>query len=203
MKSVKEDIESYFGCGSMSNEEYLEHYGMPRRSGRYPWGSGKDPNQRTGDFLSRVDNLKSQGLSEKEIADSLGMTTTQLRTEKALAKNERRALDVARAKSLKEDGLGATEIAKKMSDELGRSINESTVRSWLNEESAARMNKAKETADFLRKQIEEKGMIDVGNGVELELGISKEKLNQALDILKEEGYPVYKGGIPNITNPGK
>ena len=203
MKSVKEDIESYFGCGSMSNEEYLEHYGMPRRSGRYPWGSGKDPNQRTGDFLSRVDNLKSQGLSEKEIADSLGMTTTQLRTEKALAKNERRALDVARAKSLKEDGLGATEIAKKMSDELGRSINESTVRSWLNEESAARMNKAKETADFLRKQIEEKGMIDVGNGVELELGISKEKLNQALDILEEEGYPVYKGGIPNITNPGK
>ena len=203
MKSVKEDIESYFGCGSMSNEEYLEHYGMPRRSGRYPWGSGKDPNQRTGDFLSRVDNLKSQGLSEKEIADSLGMTTTQLRTEKALAKNERRALDVARAKSLKEDGLGATEIAKKMSEELGRSINESTVRSWLNEESAARMNKAKETADFLRKQIEEKGMIDVGNGVELELGISKEKLNQALDILKEEGYPVYKGGIPNITNPGK
>ena len=203
MKSVKEDIESYFGCGSMSNEEYLEHYGMPRRSGRYPWGSGKDPNQRTGDFLSRIDNLKSQGLSEKEIADSLGMTTTQLRTEKALAKNERRALDVARAKSLKEDGLGATEIAKKMSDELGRSINESTVRSWLNEESAARMNKAKETADFLRKQIEEKGMIDVGNGVELELGISKEKLNQALDILEEEGYPVYKGGIPNITNPGK
>ena len=203
MKSVKEDIESYFGCGSMSNEEYLEHYGMPRRSGRYPWGSGKDPNQRTGDFLSRVDNLKSQGLSEKEIADSLGMTTTQLRTEKALAKNERRALDVARAKSLKEDGLGATEIAKKMSEELGRSINESTVRSWLNEESAARMNKAKETADFLRKQIEEKGMIDVGNGVELELGISKEKLNQALDILEEEGYPVYKGGIPNITNPGK
>ena len=203
MKSVKEDIESYFGCGSMSNEEYLEHYGMPRRSGRYPWGSGKDPNQRTGDFLSRVDNLKSQGLSEKEIADSLGMTTTQLRTEKSLAKNERRALDVARAKSLKEDGLGATEIAKKMSDELGRSINESTVRSWLNEESAARMNKAKETADFLRKQIEEKGMIDVGNGVELELGISKEKLNQALDILEEEGYPVYKGGIPNITNPGK
>ena len=85
MKSVKEDIESYFGCGSMSNEEYLEHYGMPRRSGRYPWGSGKDPNQRTGDFLSRVDNLKSQGLSEKEIADSLGMTTTQLRAEKALA----------------------------------------------------------------------------------------------------------------------
>ena len=159
---------------------------MPRRSGRYPWGSGEDPYQRTGDFLSRVDDLKKQGLSEKEIADGLGMTTTQLRNEKALAKNERRALEVARAKSLKEDGLGATEIAKKMSEELGRTINESTVRSWFNEKSAERMNKAKETADLLREQIEEKGMIDVGNGVEIDLGISKEKLNQALKILQDE-----------------
>ena len=184
-------------------DDILIHYGMPRRSGRYPWGSGEDPYQRTGDFLSRVDDLKKQGLSEKEIADGLGMTTTQLRNEKALAKNERRALEVARAKSLKEDGLGATEIAKKMSEELGRSINESTVRSWFNEKSAERMNKAKETADLLREQIKEKGMIDVGNGVEIDLGISKEKLNQALKILQDEGYPVYKGGIPNITNPGK
>ena len=184
-------------------DDILIHYGMPRRSGRYPWGSGEDPYQRTGDFLSRVDDLKKQGLSEKEIADGLGMTTTQLRNEKALAKNERRALEVARAKSLKEDGLGATEIAKKMSEELGRPINESTVRSWFNEKSAERMNKAKETADLLREQIKEKGMIDVGNGVEIDLGISKEKLNQALKILQDEGYPVYKGGIPNITNPGK
>lgn len=35
----------------------LLHYGMPRRSGRYPWGSGKDPYQHSGDFLSRVDEL--------------------------------------------------------------------------------------------------------------------------------------------------
>ena len=24
-------------------EEILMHYGMPRRSGRYPWGSGDNP----------------------------------------------------------------------------------------------------------------------------------------------------------------
>ena len=35
-------------------EEMLMHYGMPRRSGRYPWGSGDNPYQRSGDFLSRV-----------------------------------------------------------------------------------------------------------------------------------------------------
>lgn len=49
-------------------EEILMHYGMSRRSGRYPWGSGENPYQHSGDFLSRVDELKSQGMSDTEIA---------------------------------------------------------------------------------------------------------------------------------------
>lgn len=179
-------------------EEMLMHYGMPRRSGRYPWGSGDNPYQRSGDFLSRVEELKKQGLSETDIAKSMGLTTTQYRTQKSLAKDERRALDVARARSLREDGKSLNEIAAIM----GFS-NDSSVRSLLNENSEARMNQAKKTAEFLKKQIEEKGMIDVGTGVERELGISKEKLNQALYILEQEGYPVYVGGVPQVTNPGK
>lgn len=186
-------------------EEILMHYGTPRHSGRYPWGSGEDPYQHNRDFLSRIEELKKQGWSEtpENIKKEFGLTTTQYRAEKALAKDERRRLNVATAKSLKSDGLGETEIARKMSEQLGRNINESTVRSWLNQESEARMNRAKQTADFLRKQIEEKGMIDVGTGVERELNISKEKLNQALAILEDEGYPIYKGGIPQVTNQGK
>ena len=62
--------------------EDLMHYGTPRHSGRYPWGSGKDPHQHSGDFLSRVNELKKQGLSEKEIADAIGLTTTKLRVQK-------------------------------------------------------------------------------------------------------------------------
>ena len=179
-------------------EEMLMHYGMPRRSGRYPWGSGDNPYQHSGDFLSRVEELKKQGLSETDIAKSMGLTTTQYRTQKSLAKDERRALDVARARSLREDGKSLNEIAAIM----GFS-NDSSVRSLLNENSEARMNQAKKTAEFLKKQIEEKGMIDVGTGVERELDISKEKLNQALYILEQEGYPVYGGGVPQVTNPGK
>lgn len=199
MSSIADEIKSYYGCGSMSEEEYLAHYGMPRRSGRYPWGSGDNPYQRTGDFLGRIDELKKSGWTEtpENIKEAFGMTTTQYRTQKSLAKDERRALDVARAKSLKEDGLSTTEIGRMMGK------NESTIRSLLNDKSESRMNQAKETADFLKNQIKEKGMIDVGTGVELELGISKEKLNQALSILENEGYPVYKGGIPQITNSGK
>ena len=190
-------------------DDMLMHYGMPRRSGRYPWGSGKDPYQHSGDFMSRVDELRNSNFKftdengkvwtgDNAIAKSMGLTTTQFRTQYALAKDERRALEVARAKSLREDGLSLKEIANQMGY-----ANDSSVRSLLNEGSEARMNQAKATAEFLKKQIEEKGMIDVGTGVERELGISKEKLNQALYILEMEGYPVYGGGVPQVTNPGK
>ena len=175
------------------------HIGMPRRSGRYPWGSGEDPYQHGQDFIARVDALKKTGWTEtpENIMNEFGLTTTQYRTEKALAKDERRMLNVARAKSLTEDGKTPTEIGKEMG------VNESTVRSWLNEKSEARMNAAKETAEFLKKQVDEKGMLDVGTGVERELGISKEKMKQALYILEREGYVAYDGGIPQVTNPGQ
>lgn len=176
----------------------LIHYGMPRRSGRYPWGSGKDPYQHSGDFLSRVEQLSKSGMSEKEIAESMGLTTTQLRIQKSMAKEERRSLEVATAKGLREKGYSLKEIANQM----GYS-NDSSVRSLLNEGSEQRMNQSKETANFLKKQVDDKGMIDVGVGVERELGISREKLNTALYMLELQGYEVYGGGVPQVNNPGK
>ena len=184
--------------------DFLAHYGMPRRSGRYPYGSGEDPYQHGNrDFLGRIEQLKKTGWSETpdNIKKEFGLTTTQYRIEKALAKDERRMYDVARAKSLKADGKGATEIGKIMG------INESSVRSLLNDKSEARMKEAINTANFLKKRMIEckadGGMIDVGTGVERELNISKEKLGQALYILQREGYVVYTGGIPQATNPGQ
>lgn len=180
-------------------EDILMHYGIPRRSGRYPWGSGDDPYQHGRDFLGRIEELKKSGWTEtpENIQKEFGMTTTQYRSEKGIASNQRRMLEVARAKSLKEDGLGYTEIGRKMG------LNESTVRSLLSERSEEKMNQAKKTAEFLKKRIEEKGMIDVGVGVERELNISREKLNQALLVLEGEGYPVYGGRVEQATNPGK
>lgn len=105
-------------------EDILMHYGMPRRSGRYPYGSGENPYQHSGDFLSRVQELKKSGMSETDIAKNMGLTTTQLRTQMSLAKDERRALQVATAKGLREKGYSLNEIAAKM----GFS-NDSSVRS--------------------------------------------------------------------------
>lgn len=185
-------------------EDMLMHYGMPRRSGRYPWGSGEDPYQHgSRDFLSRVEELKKSGWTEtpENIRKEFGLSTTDYRREKALAKNERRMYQVATAKALAEEGKGATEIGRIMG------IRESSVRSLLDSKSETNMTKAIETAEFLKarsKQFEaDGGMIDVGTGVERELNISKEKLNQALYILEREGYGVYTGGVPQVTNPGQ
>ena len=181
-------------------EDILVHYGIKRRSGRYPWGSGEDPHQHgSRDFLGRIEELKKQGWTEtpENIKKEFGLTTTQYRVEKSLAKDNRRMLNVAKAKSMAEDGKTPTEIGKEMG------VNESTVRSWLNSQSEARMKQAQETANFIRDQIETKGMIDIGTGVEQELRISKEKLKEAITILENEGYPVYKGGIPQVTNQGQ
>ena len=192
-------------------EDILMHYGMPRRSGRYPWGSGDDPYQHgSRDFLGRVEQMRKSGFKftdengktwsgDTAIAKSMGLSTTDFRTEIGIAKNERRMIAVARAKSLAADGLGATAIGKEMG------LPESTVRSLLNEKSASRMQKVKETADFLkaRSKETESGMLDVGRGVELELNVSREKLNQALYMLEREGYHVYGGRFEQVTNRGQ
>lgn len=178
-------------------DDILMHYGVKRRSGRYPWGSGDSPYQHSGDFLSRVEELKKSGLSEKDIAKSLEMSIDELRTASAYAKHLRRQLLVDRAKSLREDKLSTSEIGRQMG------LNESTVRSLLNSDTAEKKNQALNTANILKAELDKKGMIDVGAGVEKELGISENKLKEALYILELEGYNVYGVGIPQVTNMGK
>lgn len=199
MNHVAEEIKSYYG--SAESEDALQHYGVKRRSGRYPWGSGEDPYQHySRDFLGRVEELKKQGWTEtpENIKKEFGLTTSQYRMEKAIAKDERRALQVDTIKRMKEkEGLGATEIGRRMG------LSESTVRSLLDSKAEARMREARNTADFIKAQVDKNGMVDVGTGVERELRISQEKLNQALYLLEREGYPIYKGGIPQATNPGQ
>lgn len=176
----------------------LMHYGMPRRSGRYPWGSGEDPYQHSGDFVSRVQELRRSGMDDKDVAKAVGCkNTSDLRSQYSREIAARRADQIATARSMLADGMRQADVARAMD------IPESTLRSLLNERAAARTNAAQTTANALRTMINERGMIDVGVGVERELGVSREKLEQALDILKEEGYPVYGGGVPQVTNPGK
>lgn len=163
-------------------ERYLVHYGTPRHSGRYPWGSGEYPYQRTGNFLSRYEELKTQGLTEVEIANSMGLTSTDLRAEKELAKTERKAALQSEVIRLHDSGMSNTAIGR----QIGKP--ESSVRALLEPTNKARNDRLIATRDLLKKQVEEKNYIDVGEGVEQSLGISKQMLDNAVITLKNEGY---------------
>ena len=174
------------------------------------WGSKTQSFKSSKEFLDKVEELREQEVvftdkdgksytGEMAVAKSLGMNSTQYRTQLALANSNRRRERVDEAKRLQDEGMTPTEIARVMGFK-----NESSVRSLLNQSSEARMNAAQTTAEFLKKQVAEKGMIDVGVGVERELGLSsREKLREALTILEMEGYPVWPVGIPQVTNPGR
>ena len=179
-------------------EDILMHYGVKRRSGRYPWGSGDNPYQRSGDFLARVEELKALGKEEKEIAKEVGLSTTELRMQVRVAKHERRALLADRARSMRQDGKTLDEIANALGFE-----NDSSVRALLNENTAKNKNKAQETAEILKKELAEKGAIDVGYGVETQLGVSPGVLQEALFIMETEGYSRFGIGVPQVNDPTK
>lgn len=171
----------------------LAHYGVKRKSGRYPWGSGKDPHQHSGDLLSTIKDLKAKGLSETEIAKGLGMTTTQLRAQKSIAKNEKRKADVAMVARLKEKGMSNTAIGRRMG------INESSVRALLDPTLKERAGSTEALAKELKKQVGKDGLLDVGLGVEVNMGVTSTKMKTATAMLEAEGYHVHKVKVQQQT----
>ena len=83
----------------------LLHYGTPRHSGRYPWGSGENPYQHDGvGFYSEYKRLKSEGKSEKEICELMGVKSTYLRTRVSAAKEAEMLERNAKIIKMKEKG---------------------------------------------------------------------------------------------------
>lgn len=171
----------------------LYHYGTPRHSGRYPWGSGKDPYQSAVSFRSRIAELKRAGMSEVEIAKSFGMNTTQLRNEQKLAKARQREYDASLALKLHDKGWSNTAIAERM----GR--NESSVRNLLNPTLRERNNAIAANAKILKDQVDKYDYIDVSEGTAQQLGISEGKLNAAIQYAKREGYALHKISYRQMT----
>lgn len=168
----------------MNNDE-LMHYGTPRHSGRYPWGSGENPYQSSTGFYGMAKQLKSDGMSDKEIAESFGMSTREYKSAYSNAKNEVRAANRAEALRLKDKGYSNTAIGQRMG------VNESTVRSWMDEGIAERSSISKNTAKALKSAVDDKKYIDIGGGVENQMGISRTALDNAVKMLKDEGYTVH------------
>lgn len=166
----------------MSDE--LMHYGTPRHSGRYPYGSGEDPYQSERDFLGTANQLRKEGLSEKEIADYFQMSLKELRSAKSNASAAIRAYNRSRCLELKDKGYSQSAIAREMG------VGESTVRSWLKTDISEKQSVAKRTADMLENEVNLHKYVDIGGGVENMIGINANQLSNAVALLKDKGYQV-------------
>ena len=175
----------------------LSHYGIPRRSGRYPWGSGENPYQRNKNFINYVDDLKKKGLSESKIAEGMGMNTSQLRAKRSIAKAEIRKSDVAQAKRLKDKGYSNVAIGERLG------MNESSVRGLLDPTLQERSEITRVTADTLKRNVIQKGYIDVGVGVERHMGVSRTKLKTAIAMLEEEGFKIHHLNVDQLGTGNK
>ena len=182
----------------ISDDDYaIAHYGVLRKSGRYPWGSGGPEHASNKGFLQMVDSMKKQGLSETEIAKGLDITTTQLRAAKSIAKNEEKQSEIGMAQRLKDKGYSNVAIAQRMDR------NESYVRTLLAPGEKDKADVLSATANMLKEQVDTKGYIDVGAGVEYHVGVSTDKLRTAVAVLKEQGYEEHTVLIDQLGTGNK
>ena len=181
----------------MSNG-YLRHYGTPRHSGRYPWGSGKNPYQSLNrQFMNRDREYRQQGMNEKERAKAHNMTVTEYRARYSAATNAVKKEDIQRVLKLHDKGMSNMAISR----ELG--MPESTIRNYLKPDFQARRDTAVKIADELKYQLESHPYLDVGKGVDVQLGCSSTQLKTAIEILRQEGYGYHRVGTRQTTDVTK
>lgn len=178
----------------------LMHYGTPRHSGRYPWGSGENPYQHDSGFRQSVQEMRANGMTDTEIAEALHMSTWEFRKKVSVSKSEEIYQNKQRVQKLKDKGYSPAEIARITG------IPDSTVRSYIRDIESGREDRTKAVTDLLRSQVDEKGMLDVGLGVEKSIGedgIPKTRMANALAQLEAEGYELHEIRVEQATNPGK
>lgn len=177
---------------------YLRHYGTPRHSGRFPWGSGKDP-QRSKSFATKVLELKKQGLSEPEIAKALGLkTTTELRARKHMDSEAKYGAQLAMAARLRAKGYSDVAISKRMG------VSPNTVKNILLPETQERHRINEATKNMLKSQADKKGMIDVGNASNYQLGVTRTKMDVSIaELVMTKGYVLTEIQTPQLGTPNK
>lgn len=168
-----------------TEENHLAHYGILRRSGRYPWGSGGTENARNKSFLDIIAQHKKEGMSETQIARAYGITTTQLRAARSIALAQQTQARIISTQRMHDRGWSNSAIARRQ----GR--NESSVRADLAAGKKDKADAIQTTANMLKEHVDQKKYVDVGRGVDSQLGITQTRLNTALASLKEQGYEVH------------
>jgi predicted transcriptional regulator len=168
-----------------THEEHLAHYGILRRSGRYPWGSGGSESTRNRSVLDVIDMHKKDGMSEAEIARGYGITTTQLRAARSIAGAQQKQEKILTAQRLKDKGWSNVKIGERMG------LNESSVRSLLAPGAKDKADALQTTANMIKKHVDEKNYVDIGGGVHIGMGVTRTHFDTAIAILREQGYEAH------------
>jgi predicted transcriptional regulator len=168
-----------------THEEHLAHYGILRRSGRYPWGSGGSESTRNRSFLDTIDMHRKDGMSDSEIARGYGITTTELRAARSIALAQQKQSKILTAQRLKEKGWSNVKIGERMG------LNESSVRALLTPGEKDKADALQTTANMLKDQVAKKKYIDIGANVNHQLGVTDTHLKTSVAILREQGYEVH------------
>lgn len=183
--------------------DFLMHVGTPHvgsvpHSGRYPWGSGENPNQHMENkpLFEQKAALKAKypGITEAEIAIRLGYkNTTELRDAITIQKAEMTHARDSEIIKLYEKGITSpTEIMKRTG------IPEGTVRSVLKTQRESRLAERERIKEQLKGLVDKDKYIDVGRGAELALRITETKKDSILRELKDEGYELHNVQIEQL-----
>lgn len=196
----EEIVNDLSQLSDVGREIILKHYGVKRKSGRYPW----DPSlhlPKNYKFIEDRDEMKKRGLSDNEIAKQMGLSTTVYRSKVTIAKEELKQYNTQRIAKLQSEGMIIDDIAKTIG------TTGQTVRNYLdeiknpNKSARAQRVQTEAVAQTLEDAVKRSKYIDVGKGVEIQMGISKEKLKSGLNALVESGeYEVHNLRIAQVTD---
>ena len=116
-----DDVRDFLVDNRELLNDHLAHYGLPRRSGRYKWGSGKDPYQSTGGKRSFKKAAKA---GEHYIQSKLGSSKrAQKKAEKKAAKAREKEDNEKAKEQRKNKYRNEKAYVKSLSDEELRKIN--------------------------------------------------------------------------------
>lgn len=175
-------------------EDVLIHEGVAhdedppgRGSGRYGWGTGKNPHQHQFNLQTEVSRMRKAGFTNSEIAKALfgpNATTTTLKMEIAIAeKTERRIKTETAFKYLEEANGNKLQAAKAMG------VPPSSFYKLVDPGYIDRNDTYFKTAEFIKNKIDKEGRpVNVSGGVEYDLNVTHDTMKNAVYLLEKEGY---------------
>lgn len=187
----------------IENQNVVQHSGVAhdenppgRGSGRFPWGTGDNPYQHMFTFKTEVARMRKEGLTNSDIAKALigkvkvrdgvyrDATATDLNAGIAIATKELRKKDRQKALEIFDETKSLTKTAQAMNKSV------SSIQSLLDPIIAERTDKYTNTAELLKKKIDESpaGIVDISDYTELSLGVPRNTKEIAVVMLEEQGY---------------